>query len=381
MDLSAVRERLRGMREEAERTPLSFGFSGERYDPALDAFARGVREAFERHGHRFLEEGDGSLRLVFNFVNPARPRAYRRRAKATFVVAVALEAQPPPDVLRAAYPLLVRSLANLCIYLVRSPEGLRTYFVTLEQGYYAIPGSPGEPGYFERVYERLQPLACSQLVIDNVFEPDLPPDLWEGDDLTRQLAEAGARLDRLGLLPAPFPIDQLLSPRDLRHIELLYGIGGLSYGNLSVRKDAGRFWMSASGVNKANMRVVGRDMLLVKGFDPERAAMLLSVPPHVQPRRVSVDAIEHWMIYTDHPQVGAIVHVHAWMEGVQSTLVNYPCGTLQLAQAVAELVRQAPDPGRAVVGLKNHGLTITGPDLRDILDRLEQGFIRQVPME
>jgi ribulose-5-phosphate 4-epimerase/fuculose-1-phosphate aldolase len=33
------------------------------------------------------------------------------------------------------------------------------------------------------------------------------------------------------------------------------------------------------------------------------------------------------------------------------------------------------------VGLKNHGLTITGPNLRDIFDRLERGFIRQVPME
>ncbi len=381
MDVTVVRERLRAMREASEARPLVFGFAGEPYDPVLEAFAEGVRAVFERHGHRFRAEGDGDLRLVFNFVNPARPRAYRRRAKATFVVAVVLDPQVPEDVLRAGYPLLVRSLANLCVYLVRHPEGVRTYFVTLEQGYYAVPGRLGEEAYFQQVYQRLQPLACSQLVIDNVFDPDLPPELWEGDERTRELAEAGRRLDALGLLPAPFPIDQLLSARDLRHIELLYGIGGLSYGNLSVRKDRTRFWMSASGVNKANMRVVGRDMLLVKGFDPERAAMVLSVPPHVQPRRVSVDAIEHWMIYTEHPQVGAIVHVHAWMEGVRSTLVNYPCGTLQLAQAVADLVRQAPDPGRAVVGLKNHGLTITGPDLRDIFDRLERGFIRQVPME
>lgn len=381
MDVTVAREQLRAMREASEARPLVFGFAGEPYDPALEQFAEGVRDVFQRHGHHFRPEGDGQLRLVFNFVNPGRPRAYRRRAKATFVVAVVLEGHPPEDVLRAGYPLLVRSLANLCVYLVRHPEGIHTFFVTLEQGYYAVAGEFGSRDYFEAVYERLQPLACSQLVIDNVFEPDLPPELWEGDELTRELAEAGRRLDALGLLPAPFPIDQLLSPRDLRHIELLYGIGGLSYGNLSVRKDATRFWMSASGVNKAHMRVVGRDMLLVKGFDPQRAAMILSVPPHVQPRRVSVDAIEHWMIYTEHPQVGAIVHVHAWMEGVRSTLVNYPCGTLQLAQAVADLVRQAPDPGRAVVGLKNHGLTITGPNLRDIFDRLERGFIRQVPME
>lgn len=138
--------------------------------------------------------------------------------------------------------------------------------------------------------------------------------------------------------------------------------------------------MSASGVDKSNMKAVGRDILMVRGFDPERNVMLLSVPPNVTPRRVSVDAIEHWMIYTEHPQVGAIVHVHAWMGDISSTTINYPCGTIQLAQAVADVVRQAPDPARSVVGLKNHGLTITGPTLNDIFNRLEEGFIRQVPM-
>jgi ribulose-5-phosphate 4-epimerase/fuculose-1-phosphate aldolase len=121
-------------------------------------------------------------------------------------------------------------------------------------------------------------------------------------------------------------------------------------------------------------------MLLVTGFDPERNVMLLSVPPHVPPRRVSVDAIEHWMIYTEHPQVGAIVHVHAWMADIHSTTINYPCGTIQLAQAVAGVVRESSTPDRTVVGLKNHGLTITGPTLDDIFNRLERGFIRQVPM-
>lgn len=380
MDVTVVREQLRAMREASEARPLVFGFAGEPYDPALERFAEGVRDVFQQRGHHFRPEGDGQLRLVFNFVNPGRPRAYRRRAKATFVVAVVLEAHPPDDVLRAGYPLLVRSLANLCVYLVRHPEGIRTFFVTLEQGYYAVAGEFGSRDYFEAVYERLQPLACSQLVIDNVFEPDLPPELWEGDELTRELAEAGRRLDALGLLPAPFPIDQLLSPRDLRHIELLYGIGGLSYGNLSVRKDARRFWMSASGVNKGNLKTVGRDILMVKGYEPSRNVIVLSVPPHIEPRRVSVDAIEHWMIYTAHPRVGAIIHVHAWMEGVTSTQIQYPCGTYELARAVSELVAQSPDPNRAVVGLRNHGLTITGPSIPDILERIEGRLLTRVPM-
>ncbi len=358
---------------------MKFTFVGDTSESTLAELASGLRRVFTGHGHEYVDDTeDPGLRLVFNFIDPERPRVFRRRAKAVFVVSVALTRGRPENVLRQAYPLLVRSLANLLIYLVQD-GAVDTYFVTLEQGYYPIPHRAGD-AYFEYLYDRLHPLASSQLVIDNEFHPDLPPELWEGDELTRQLSEAGKRLDALNLLPAPFPIHEMVDARDLRHIERLYGIGGLSYGNLSVRKSATTYWMSASGVDKGNMKVIGRDMLLVKGFDRERNVMLLSVPPHVQPRRVSVDAIEHWMIYTEHPQVGAIVHVHAWMADITSTTINYPCGTIQLAQAVAEVVRQSPTPERTVVGLKNHGLTITGPTLDDIFNRLERGFIRQVPM-
>jgi ribulose-5-phosphate 4-epimerase/fuculose-1-phosphate aldolase len=106
----------------------------------------------------------------------------------------------------------------------------------------------------------------------------------------------------------------------------------------------------------------------------------VSVPPKVKPRRVSVDAIEHYMIYQEHPEVGAIVHIHAWIDGVTSTHINYPCGTEELARSVAELVRAAPDPSHAIVGLKNHGLTITGPSLPEIFERIESRVIPQVPM-
>jgi ribulose-5-phosphate 4-epimerase/fuculose-1-phosphate aldolase len=138
--------------------------------------------------------------------------------------------------------------------------------------------------------------------------------------------------------------------------------------------------MSASGVNKAHLRDVGQEVLLVKDFDHQRKAMRLSVPPEIKPRRVSVDAIEHFMIYREHPQVGAIIHVHAWMEGIPSTDVNYPCGTIELATAVADLVRVAPDPSRAVIGLRNHGMTITGHSLDDIMERVDGKILPQVPM-
>jgi ribulose-5-phosphate 4-epimerase/fuculose-1-phosphate aldolase len=109
--------------------------------------------------------------------------------------------------------------------------------------------------------------------------------------------------------------------------------------------------------------------------------MRISVPPHIQPKRASVDAIEHWMIYQEHPDVGAIVHVHAWMDGVKATEINYPCGTIELARTVAQLVRESDNPAQAVIGLKNHGLTITGRDLEDIFERIEGRIIPRVPME
>jgi ribulose-5-phosphate 4-epimerase/fuculose-1-phosphate aldolase len=290
--------------------------------------------------------------------------------------------------------MLVRALANLCVLVSDGPEGRAAHFVTLEQGTYTIDAKASrDDEFFEAVFERIEPLAMSRLVIANEFRTDLAPGLWEGNEQTGQIRRAGERLAALNLLPAPFPVEDILPPRDLRHVKLLYGLGGLSYGNLSARHESSdegetgdsgigpEFWMSASGVDKADLRVVGEHILLVRGYDPDLDAMVLSVPPNVTPKRVSVDAIEHWNIYREHPDVGAIVHVHAWIDGVSATEVNYPCGTLELAQAVAGLVRAAPDPSHAIVGQRNHGLTITGPSLDEIFERIDGKIVRNVPMD
>jgi ribulose-5-phosphate 4-epimerase/fuculose-1-phosphate aldolase len=86
------------------------------------------------------------------------------------------------------------------------------------------------------------------------------------------------------------------------------------------------------------------------------------------------------MIYQAHPDVGAILHVHAWMEGIPATDINYPCGTEELATSVAELIDRELDPAHAVIGLRNHGITVTGETLSEILDRIEPRVLRQVPM-
>jgi hypothetical protein len=350
----------------------SFSVLGEQQG-ALSDLTAGLVAALERHGFERATNGT-SPELVLNLVDAAEPRPFRRRARGTFAAALWSLPSPPADALRETYPMLVRALANISLCYV---PGHGVLFTTMERGCYLVPDGPDLP---ETVVARLEPLATAHLVIDNEFRPDLEPELWRGDLLTQEIAEVGRRLDSLGLLPAPFPVEELVSERDLRQIKRLYSIGGLSYGNLSARKDERRFWMSASGVDKAKLEVPGRDILLVSGYDASRGAIVLSVRPNVEPRRVSVDAIEHWMIYGANPEVGAILHVHAWIDGIDATEINYPCGTSELAESVAALVAAAPDPAKAVVGLRNHGITATGSSLTEILDRIEPSLLPQVPM-
>ena len=206
------------------------------------------------------------------------------------------------------------------------------------------------------------------------------------------MLRAGRALDALDLLPAPFPLEEILPPRDLRQVQLLYGIGGLSYGNVSARytgddiagvpdPDGPVYWMSASGVDKSDLRVVGEHILLVRGYDPardvdgvERAAER-DAEAGLGRRDRALDDLSRASA-----SVGAILHVHGWIDGTVSTDVNYPCGTVQLAASVADLVRAAPDPTRAVVGLRNHGLTITGHSLDEIFDRVGAHIVPRVPM-
>ena len=368
--------------------PSAIAVVGDGHAGLVRWFLDGVTQRLEERGYpvhrpdgRDAMHLDPEVRVILNAVGADDPTSFRRRSKDIFVVGLAELEQRPDDMLQAGYSLLVRSLSNVFIPMVRDRDGTDAHFITMEQGFHRFEHDGDDDAFFESVVERLIPLAESRLVIENSFVPDLPPELWQGDDHTESIHRAGMRMGELDLLPAPWPIDELLTADELRHVKRLFGIGGLSYGNASARHDGDRFWMSASGVDKSRLREVGTEILLVTGYDPGTGVVRLSVPPHVRPRRVSVDAIEHLTIYREHPEVGGILHVHGWIAGAASTEVVYPCGTEELALEVAELVRQAPDPARAVIGLKNHGLTITGHSLDEILERVGPRIVRRVPMD
>ncbi len=355
---------------------MQFAFNGTVPD-VLESFASGLRAALLERGYEELDDGK-KARLVLNFIDRADPRPFRRVAKSTFVASIWAENTIPEDFLAHAYPVLVRALSNLAVCVV---PGREARFLTPEQGNYSRHARGRRTTRSCTPWPRAWRRSPSRRSWSTTSSrPTSSPSSGAATSRPPRCVARASASTRSTCCRRRSRSRRSCPPRDLRHVMRLYSLGGLSYGNLSARKDDTRFWMSASGVDKSKLVDIGRDVMLVTDYDTEARAMRISIPPGIEPRRVSVDAIEHWMIYREHPDVGAILHVHAWVDGVDATQVNFPCGTAELAESVAELVREAPDPAHAIIGLKNHGLTITGSDLDEIFERVEPHIQRHVPM-
>lgn len=86
--------------------------------PASDLvawFTDGLARVMSAAGYEARAEPGPDVQVVLHVVDLARPRPYRRKSVPTFVVAVAEVDQPPEDLLRTGYPVLVRGLANLAV--------------------------------------------------------------------------------------------------------------------------------------------------------------------------------------------------------------------------------------------------------------------------
>src|SRR3954454_9398999 len=259
---------------------------GEPPSGATGRLLQALERALERNGavHGESEEAN----FVLNAIDRDAPKPFRRKSRGTFVAAVHERDSMPDQIeesLKLEYPMLVRALANIVLCYV---PGQGVWFTTMERGHYLVPEDGDLDALASQVVDRLMPLATSRLVIDNEWRTDLEEELWEGDEISMEIKRAGELLGKLDLLPSPFPIEELLSERELRHVKRLYSIGGLSYGNLSMRKDETRSGMTASDVDKTKLETAGRDILVVSGYEPGEAKMILSVPPGIESRRVSV---------------------------------------------------------------------------------------------
>jgi hypothetical protein len=332
-------------------------------------------------GH-VLAGPDEISNFVLNVIDIDSPMAYRRKSQEEMVISITLIKEPLSDIKSSCYFALVRSISNMlfCISIAEGYDCPKGYSITPEVGFVEFNYDP------ELIYRYMYPVISSHFVLRNKVCEDLELNENEIIPEVEDLVSFGKELSRLGVLPAPFPLTDFLDKNLIDQIYRLYQIKGLSYGNLSIRNvnhgmEGTTYWMTARGVDKSNLKGVGKDILLVKGYDPVNGEMIVSVPQIYDPRvRVSVDAIEHYMIYTAFPETGAIVHVHAWMDDILCTTQSYPCGTSELADNVVALLKKTSTPGRTEVGLKNHGLTITGPNILDIFQRIRGRLKINVPM-
>jgi ribulose-5-phosphate 4-epimerase/fuculose-1-phosphate aldolase len=346
-----------------------------------DAVAGSIAAVAEARGDVRVAPDEGPT-YVLNLTDMRSPRSFRRRSKSVFVFSVVQDDNADGNVQSRCYTTLIQSLSNLllCVLPPANGDGPRVMLTTPEAGFYQVPAEP------EVLYRMLLPIASSHFSTDNRIETDLPERFRTGSRAFDDICRHGKELDRMGILPVPFPLADVLTPEALGELYRIFGITGASYGNLSERENAPElgpsvFWMTGRGVNKSALTRVGKDVLLVKDFDNEHGTAVISSPPGADPHaRVSVDAVEHALIYRTYPDVGAILHVHAWIEGVVCTRQNYPCGTKELAEEVLTMLGRTPNPCRAEVGLKNHGLTITGQSLDEIFVRIRNRIKRTVPM-
>jgi ribulose-5-phosphate 4-epimerase/fuculose-1-phosphate aldolase len=357
---------------------MKFGVIKNDLKMPQDCFAEDIINVCRQNGD-ILSDSCNDVNYVLNLTSFQNPKAVRRKSKSTFVVSIITGENRPEgeDIKDLCYNTLIRTLSNLLIYISANHE---TYFTTPEAGFYEIIFNP------EEIYKKMHPVISSHFATENIFIADLPSHYWNGSVITEQIKFYGKYLDSLGVLPVPFSLKTILTKEQLKHLYKIFGITGASYGNLSAREGIpilgeDTFWMTGRGVDKSNLNEIGKDILLVKEFDFRNYSAILSMPRQYDIKsRVSVDAVEHALIYKTFPETGAIIHVHAWMEGILCTRQNYPCGTIELAREVVELFKETEDPSNAAIGLKNHGLTITGRSLHEIFERVSDKLITQVEM-
>ena len=132
---------------------LSFATAGETSDSFVIWYAERLQETLARLGHvhrsnsgalaaeAAQEEATGDappVRLVLNLCDIDRPRSVHRRGQGTFVATIVRGGDDERDVMKAAYPVLVRSLSNMVVFNTRVDGVLESHFITIEQGHYVV---------------------------------------------------------------------------------------------------------------------------------------------------------------------------------------------------------------------------------------------------
>ena len=134
-------------------------------------------------------------------------------------------------------------------------------------------------------------------------------------------------------------------------------------GNISVRTERGML-ITVGGKNKGSL--TREDVVEVVSFDGEVAEAVGSSEP-------SSETPMHWMIYENHPQYKALVHVHDQFVLSVAGELDYPVtgeaeyGTPRQASMVTELIGI-----KNYVVIRDHGIVCGGSSIGECLELLFQ---------
>jgi len=236
----------------------------------------------------------------------------------------------------------------------------------------------------QRVRDRLVTAACAHEVgADYIVEENgLSREAWLASPTPEALVDAGRRMDRLGLLPAPKRIGGYVSENLARVYERYLGMKGFSEGMLFAYDPGTQTMMvTASGSWEVDKRALRRDEVVAIGGTRDGKLVVLA-PPGVTPKGPSVEALEMFAMLgsvprvrlrqaahgewtpdpigdVEAPIVRAGIHVHVGVESADPAVIEtvpanrqlYPygfgCGTdlmCGLAQDAARRARSINDP-------------------------------------
>ncbi len=345
--------------------------------PVLDGLFEPLKERFAASpDYRLLDdESPAPADVVLAFLpngDDIDELGIERRTYQDFVGIFFIGEQVESDTQRVvrSYEIGLRCMANLAGYTEVKGDGaddFRMTLITPERGHEVLEGGDEAVDW---LYGLLLQRSDVTYIDENIVHTDLSPELRQGTETTRKMQEMARRLDGLDLVPSAVALDGL-SERARRRFFKVLGQKQVSYGNMSARHEGDVFWMTGRGVDKAKLDVIGKDILLVSKFDPEAREVHVSVPPGFEDSRVSIDSSIHATIYREFPDIGAMIHIHWFVDGIVYTDEHYPCGTIELCQSTLEGLKQTENPVRTILGLANHGIIVTGADLEDCWAQIE----------
>ena len=257
--------------------PRTFAWSGEPQGERMRWFAAGLREVMLDQGYTEVDTPGPDVAVVLHFVDPeaatpvpAQERAHVRGRARRARRAARRHAPHRLPAARARPGQPVRDGEPVGRRLDRALRHARAGHVRR-----STPAPTTTSSSSRRVFSRVEPLASSRLVIGNEFT-DRPARraAATATTITRQITRAGRAARRArpaaGRVPdRGDPLRPRPAPREaaLRHRRAQLRQRERAPLDVEPGESQPQYWMSASGVDKSALHEVGRDILLVTGYD------------------------------------------------------------------------------------------------------------------